>query len=55
MTASEMWDVLMTRFGVSKQTLQIVTDINGYSEETLVDVLYAVSGYRDFTTALEEC
>ena len=55
MTIAEMWDVLMEQFGVNEQTLQVVTAINGYSEETLVDVLYTVSGYRDFTTALEEC
>ena len=55
MTISDMWDVLMEQFGVSEQTLEIITAINGYSEETLVDVLYAVSGYRDFTTALEDC
>ena len=55
MTVEQMWDVLMHRFGVSEQTLRIVTDINGYSEETMLAVLYAVSAYNDFTTALEDC
>ena len=34
--------------GVKEQTLQIVTAINGYSVETLEDVLYAHTGYRTF-------
>jgi len=42
-----MWDFLLEQ-GISEQTLQIVTDINGYNEETLKDVLYAATGYRDF-------
>lgn len=48
MSKQEMWNYLQDYFDVSEQTLQVVTDINGYSEETLEDVLYAVSGYRSF-------
>ena len=44
---NEMWDRL-NELGVSDQTLQIVTAINGFSVETMQDVLYAHSGYRDF-------
>lgn len=44
---AQMWDTLL-ELGVSEQTLQIVTDINGYSEQTLEDVLYAATGYRSF-------
>lgn len=47
METNEMWDRLEA-LGVSEQTLQIVTSINGYSRETLLDVLYAHTGYRDF-------
>lgn len=47
MSIDDMWDYLMD-MGVSEQTLQVVTDINGYSEQTMCDILYAVSGYRDF-------
>ena len=42
LTLDQMWDALQQVFGVSNQTLQVVTDINGYSEETLLDILYAV-------------
>ena len=41
------WGTLM-ELGVSEQTLQIVTSINGYTLETLEDVLYAHAGYRSF-------
>ena len=47
MTKNEMWDKLL-EIGVSEETLQIVTNINGYSEETMLDILYAAFGYRDF-------
>ena len=46
-TIDEMWEEL-ENLGVCEQTLQIVTDINGYSEETLLDILYAQTGYRNF-------
>ena len=38
---------------VSGETLDIITSINGYNEETLDDVLYCVSGYRDIEQYLE--
>lgn len=47
MSVSEMWDWLEDVVGVSEQTLQVVTDINGYTMDTLNDVLYAVTGYRN--------
>ncbi len=47
MTRDEMWDALMN-LGVSEQTLQIVTSINGYSEAAMLEILYAHTGYRSF-------
>lgn len=47
MELSEMWNKLM-ELGVSEQTLSIITDINGYNEQTMRDVLYAQTGYIDF-------
>lgn len=38
---------------VSQETLDIITSINGYNEETLNDVLYCVSGYRNIEQYLE--
>lgn len=42
-----MWDTLKLH-GVQEQTLAIVTSINGYSEQTLLDVLYAHTGLRSW-------
>lgn len=42
-----MWDRLL-EMGTSEETLQVVTSINGYNEETMLDILYAQYGYRDF-------
>ena len=41
------WNVLL-EIGVSEETLQIVTSINGYNIETLQDILYVKSGLREF-------
>lgn len=54
MRKEQMWEILEEQIGVSEQTLQIVTDINGYSEETMCDILYAVTGYRNFDQLEEE-
>lgn len=49
---TELWDFLTER-GVSEQTLHIVTNINGYSVDTLEDVLYAHTGYRSMDQMIE--
>lgn len=46
-TITEMWDALLD-IGVSEQTLQVVTDINGYNEQSMKDILYSVTGCREF-------
>lgn len=48
MTVKQMWETLKYNYGVSEETLQVVTDINGYNEETMLDILYAVTGLREF-------
>lgn len=53
LTVEDMWNELFD-MGVSEQTLQIVTDINGYSEETMLDILYAHTGYRNFEQINED-
>lgn len=47
MNTDSAWDALL-EMGVSEQTLQIITSINGYTLDTLKDVLYAHTGYRSF-------
>lgn len=44
-TNDKMWD-LLEEIGVEYQTLQIVTAINGYTVETMKDILFAYCGYR---------
>ena len=50
---TQAWDKLI-ELGVTEQTLQIVTSINGYRLETLLDVLYAHTGYRSFDQLEDE-
>ena len=47
MSVNDMWDLLEESL-VSRETLDVVTAINGYNEETMRDVLYAVTGYQSF-------
>lgn len=42
-----LWDQLLD-LGISDETIYIVTAINGYTAETMTDILYAATGYRDF-------
>ena len=46
MNIEEMWNRLLEY--TTEEVLQVVTDINGYSEDTLLDILYCVTGYRSF-------
>lgn len=45
---NEAWQVLKEEFGVSEETLQVVTSINGYSLSTLEYVLDVCTGYKYF-------
>lgn len=47
LTLTEMWEEL-ENMGVSEQTLKLITCINGYNEQTLLDILYAHTGYKSF-------
>lgn len=52
MTLEEMWDCLNVEHGVSEQTLQVVTNINGYNEDTMriypIRSLLIVGGFALF-------
>lgn len=43
---TELWEFLTTYEIATDEELQLVTDIHGRTEETLLDVLYARTGYR---------
>ena len=53
MNLEQYYNYLIDYEIVSGETLDIITSINGYTEETLDDVLYCVSGYRDIEQYLE--
>lgn len=54
MSVEDAWDYLLTNGLASEETLQVVTNINGYSLKTLEDVLYATAGYHSFDQLDEE-
>lgn len=47
LTMDEMYDKLIEQ-GVSKQTINIVTDIIGWNPDSMLKILYAATGYRTF-------
>lgn len=54
MTAEECLNILEEDGIATIDEIQLVTDINGYSKETLKDILYARRGNRDFDQYLED-
>ena len=44
----ELWGRLVDEGIATEEELQLVTNIIGYNEEALNDVLYARTGYRSF-------
>ena len=47
MELEEYYNYLVNTNIVSAETVNIITDINGYNKNTLDDILYCVTGYRD--------
>lgn len=52
-TKDEVWEYLEMYGIATNEELQLVTDINGYSMETLMDVIYARTGYRNMEQLTE--
>lgn len=53
MNIEEIYNYMIDYDLVSNETLDIITSINGYNEDTLNDVLYCVSGYHDIEQYLQ--
>lgn len=51
--AARVWDYIIDNGIATEDELQLVTDINGYSVDTLNDVLYARTGYHSIEQAAE--
>lgn len=53
MDKAVMWDILRD-LGICEETLRVVTNINGYSEEIMEEILFSEFGYRSFEQLEEE-
>ncbi len=51
---NKIWDYLIESGIATQEELELVTNINGYTEETLNDVIYARTGYRNLEQLLGE-
>lgn len=51
---NELWDELLNMDLFTKGELQLITNINGYSVETLNDAIFARYGYRDLNQMMED-
>ena len=49
----KLWDLLVNYELATEPTLQLVTRLNGYTLETLEDVLYALTGYHSYEQFME--
>lgn len=52
MELEEYYSYLIDTNIVSEDSLRLITDINGYNENTLDDVLHFQTGYRDIKSYL---
>lgn len=48
MTKEEMWDYLIERDIATENELRLISDINGFSRETMEDVLEVRTGDTSF-------
>lgn len=54
LTVDQMYDLFLELAICSEETLQVVTGINGYSEDTMYAILYETTGLRNFEQLAEE-
>lgn len=54
MNTDTIWDAIIEYGIATKEELELVTSINGYNEDTLNDVVYVRTGYRNIEQLLEE-
>ena len=49
----KLWDLIVNYELATDSTLRLVTRLNGYTLETMEDVLYALTGYRSYEQFME--
>ena len=54
MTTAQIWDYIQETGIATEEELQLVTNINGYNEESLNSIIYARTGYRS-VEQIEDC
>lgn len=52
--ADRMWEELIEYWGISEEALRVVTNLIGYREDVLRDVLYTEFGENEFLFEAEE-
>lgn len=50
----KIWDYLVESEIATEEELNLITCINGYSVETLNDVIYARTGYRSLDQLIDD-
>jgi hypothetical protein len=53
MELNDIYDYFINHGIATEDEIDLVTAINGYNEETLNDILYVKTGYRDMEQYLE--
>ncbi len=53
LSLQEYWNKIIELGIATNEELQLITDINGYNFESLNDVIYSRTGYRDLFQVLE--
>lgn len=54
LNVNELWDELVDSGLFTDEELRLLTNINGYSVETLNDAIFARYGYRDYDQMMGE-
>lgn len=50
----DIWDLFLSYDVCSEETLRVVTSINGYSLQTMKDILFATTGLRNLEQFINE-
>ena len=54
LSVDEMYNYLLDQNVVSEEALNLISAINGYNEQTMLDVIYARTGLRSFDDLIAE-
>ena len=50
----DIWDAIVEHGIATEEELELITAINGYNEDTLNDVIFVRTGYRNIEQLLED-